>query len=108
MNAQVPGRGSSCDHLNRSKLLLLVVMAPSTSSNVSRLSREHVVFDYLPGSQEDYAAVERRLIRRIDWTLMPVLISMIVLKCVHEPIPQSSFTLFFFLFFVYAESDTGS
>lgn len=55
-------------------------MAPSTSSNVSRLSREHVVFDYLPGSQEDYAAVERRLIRRIDWTLMPVLISMIVLN----------------------------
>jgi hypothetical protein len=41
---------------------------------------EDAVFDYLPSSPEAYAAVEKRLIRRIDWTLMPVMIAMIVLK----------------------------
>lgn len=59
---------------------------PSSSSDRLRLSNdsdrpaEDAVFDYLPSSQEEYAAVEKRLIRRIDWTLMPVMISMIVLK----------------------------
>lgn len=56
---------------------------PATGPGLSRDSThpgEHVVFDYLPGSREDYTAVERRLVRCIDWTLMPVLISMIVLN----------------------------
>jgi hypothetical protein len=38
------------------------------------------VFDYLPSSPEEYAAVEKKLIRRIERTLMPVMMSIIVLK----------------------------
>lgn len=65
-------------------------MDPSASSatNTARLSAdstrpaEDAVFDYLPASQEEYAAVEKELVRRIDWTLMPVMICMIVLKLV--------------------------
>ncbi|KID74578.1 MFS transporter prlL [Metarhizium brunneum] len=60
--------------------------ASSTATNTARLSAdstrpaEDAVFDYLPASQEEYAAVEKELVRRIDWTLMPVMISMIVLN----------------------------
>lgn len=65
------------------------------ASNAVRVSTESTrpaqdaLFDYLPSSQEEYAIVEKRLIRRIDWTLMPVMISMIVLKYVaqHEAAP---------------------
>ena len=39
-----------------------------------------VLFDYLPPTTDAYSAVEKRLVRRIDWALMPVLIAMIVLK----------------------------
>lgn len=62
--------------------------ASSTATNTARLSAdsarpaEDAVFDYLPAAQEEYAAVEKELVRRIDWTLMPVMISMIVLKLV--------------------------
>ncbi|KAK2606037.1 hypothetical protein QQS21_003555 [Conoideocrella luteorostrata] len=64
-------------------------MAPSVSSERTRLSQdlvsarrpvEDALFDYLPISQDEYAAVEKKLVRRIDWTLMPVMVSMIVLN----------------------------
>lgn len=41
---------------------------------------ENALFDYLPASHEEYAVVEKKLLCRIDSTLMPVMISMIVLK----------------------------
>lgn len=35
---------------------------------------------HLPSDPDEYVALEKRLVRRIDLTLMPVLIGMIVLK----------------------------
>lgn len=52
----------------------------STESGLNVDAAANAVFDYLPSTPEEYAAVEKKLVRRIDWTLMPVLIAMIVLK----------------------------
>ncbi|KAG6001700.1 hypothetical protein E4U21_003902 [Claviceps maximensis] len=41
---------------------------------------KEAIFEFLPSSPEEYAVVETRLVRRLDWTLMPVMISMIVLN----------------------------
>jgi hypothetical protein len=34
----------------------------------------------LPSDPDEYQALEKRLVRKIDWRLMPVLVVMIVLK----------------------------
>ena len=39
------------------------------------------ILDHLP-SQDEYDATEKRLVRKVDFRLMPVLIAMIVLKFV--------------------------
>lgn len=49
-------------------------------SQDSNLEAEIVLFDHLPASQTEYDAVEKRLRRRVDWALMPVMVVMIVLK----------------------------
>lgn len=46
---------------------------------------------YLPSDPDEYAALEKRLVRRIDWTLMPVLVAMIVLKYVNQAAPISNY-----------------
>ena len=37
-------------------------------------------FSYLPTDPQEYADLEKTLKQKIDWTLMPVLVAMIVLK----------------------------
>lgn len=48
----------------------------------------------LPATEEAYAALEKKLLRKIDFRLMPVLVCMIVLKCVRvltaRSIPNNS------------------
>ena len=44
-------------------------------------------FSYLPSDPLEYAELEKKLKRKIDWTLMPVLVAMIVLKYAYKVKP---------------------
>lgn len=44
----------------------------------------------LPTTDEAYKALEKKLLRKVDWRLMPVLICMIVLKyAAQSPLPTA-------------------
>jgi len=56
----------------------------ASSGTVRHASNVNRQLDYLPADPAEYAAVEKRLVRRIDFTLLPVLIVMIVLKYITQ------------------------
>jgi hypothetical protein len=48
--------------------------------------------NFTPSNPDEYAALEKKLVRKIDSRLMPVLIAMIVLKYVSYPmLPINAF-----------------
>jgi hypothetical protein len=64
---------------------------------VSRQEEADQTVNYLPSDSEEYAALEKKLVRKIDWRLMPVLIAMIVLKYVwHAVLPIHAFMQYSF------------
>jgi hypothetical protein len=52
----------------------------------SQLEHAHAaqIPDELPSDPAEYQALEKKLVRKIDWRLMPVLVSMIILKYVEN------------------------
>lgn len=47
---------------------------------VSHQDEDDQASNFLPGNPDEYSALEKKLIRKVDCRLMPVLIAMIVLK----------------------------
>lgn len=47
---------------------------------VSHQDEADRTLNFLPSDPDEYAALEKKLVRKVDWRLMPVLIAMIVLK----------------------------
>lgn len=44
----------------------------------------------LPSDPEEYQALEKKLVRKVDWRLMPVLVVMIVLKYGYPLLPNKT------------------
>ncbi|KAL1861440.1 hypothetical protein VTK73DRAFT_7075 [Phialemonium thermophilum] len=54
--------------------------AQASCNEVENAADVNASLDHLPSDPDEYAALEKRLVRRVDWALMPVLIAMIVLN----------------------------
>lgn len=60
--------------------------------HVSHQEEADQTLNFLPCDPVEYDALEKKLVRKVDWRLMPVLIAMIVLKYVaHLIFPINAF-----------------